>query len=65
MDDFVRRTKPMELSKDTLKELPKNVIVPNYDRSALRPGILHIGVGIFTCAPSWYLHRSDAAWRSA
>ena len=48
----------MELSKETLKELPQNVIVPNYDRSALRPGILHIGVGNFHRAhQAWYLHR--------
>ena len=58
MDDFVRRTKPMELSNDTLNELPQNIIVPNYDRSALRPGIIHIGVGNFHRAhQAWYLHR--------
>ena len=32
MDDFVRRTKLMELSNGTLNELPQNIIVPNYDR---------------------------------
>lgn len=58
MDDFVRRTKPMKLSNDTLNELPQNVIVPNYERSSLRPGIIHVGVGNFHRAhQAWYLHR--------
>ena len=58
MDDFVRGTRLMKLSNDTLNELPRNVIVPNYDRSALRPGIIHVGVGNFHRAhQAWYLHR--------
>ena len=58
MNDFVRRTKLMELSNDTLNELPRNIIVPNYDRSALRAGIVHVGVGNFHRAhQAWYLHR--------
>lgn len=58
MDDFVRGTRLMKLSNDTLNELPHNVIVPNYDRSALRPGIIHVGVGNFHRAhQAWYLHR--------
>ena len=41
------------------KNLPKfNVIKPQYDRSKLTPGIVHIGVGNFHRAHlSWYLHR--------
>ena len=31
---------------------------PHYDRSGLRPGIVHIGVGNFHRAhQAWYLHR--------
>ncbi|WP_136659800.1 mannitol dehydrogenase family protein [Nitratireductor sp. XY-223] len=37
----------VKLTQDTLGELPQNVAVPAYDRSALTPGILHIGVGNF------------------
>ena len=37
----------VKLTQDTLDELPQNVAVPAYDRSALTPGILHIGVGNF------------------
>ena len=41
------------------KNLPKfNIIKPQYDRSELSPGIVHIGVGNFHRAHlSWYLHR--------
>ena len=41
------------------KNLPKfNIIKPQYDRSKLTPGIVHIGVGNFHRAHlSWYLHR--------
>ncbi|PWW20890.1 fructuronate reductase/mannitol 2-dehydrogenase [Geodermatophilus normandii] len=35
------------LSDRTLRDLPPEVSVPTYDRSALRPGIVHIGVGGF------------------
>ena len=48
----------MKLSNDTLPDLPKDVLRPNYDRAALTAGILHIGVGNFHRAhQSWYLHR--------
>lgn len=48
----------MKLSNETLSELPEHVLVPNYDRAALTPGILHIGVGNFHRAhQAWYLHR--------
>ncbi len=35
------------LSDRTLGDLPSDVSVPTYDRAALRPGIVHIGVGGF------------------
>ncbi|SDC98421.1 fructuronate reductase [Geodermatophilus telluris] len=35
------------LSDRTLRDLPPEVSVPAYDRAALRPGIVHIGVGGF------------------
>lgn len=46
------------LSDGTLKRLPSNVARPQYDRSALTPGIVHIGLGNFHRAhQGWYLHR--------
>ncbi|MEM7525101.1 MAG: mannitol dehydrogenase family protein [Pseudomonadota bacterium] len=48
----------MKLSSAALTELPEAIRVPNYDRSALTPGIVHIGLGNFHRAhQSWYLHR--------
>lgn len=41
------------LSNSVLQELPSHVARPTYDRSALRAGILHLGVGAF--------HRSHQA----
>lgn len=38
---------PIHLSDATLDRLPSGVGVPAYDRSALRPGIVHFGVGGF------------------
>ncbi|MPV38031.1 mannitol dehydrogenase family protein [Georgenia subflava] len=37
----------MELSNATLPQVPARVTVPSYDRSQLRTGIVHIGVGHF------------------
>jgi fructuronate reductase/mannitol 2-dehydrogenase len=37
----------VHLSDRTLADLPPEVSVPTYDRAALRPGIVHIGVGGF------------------
>lgn len=37
----------MQLSQQTLDKLDPRIAVPRYDRSALRPGILHIGLGNF------------------
>ena len=46
------------LSEATLPALPAEVARPRYDRAALRPGIVHIGVGNFHRAhQAWYLHR--------
>ncbi len=46
------------LSEASLGALPPNVLVPRYDRSALTPGIVHIGLGNFHRAhQAWYLHR--------
>ena len=38
---------PVRLSLANLDRLPGNVTGPDYDRSSLSPGILHIGVGNF------------------
>src|ERR1700712_1784927 len=38
---------PLPLREETLGDLPQSVSVPEYDRSALRQGIVHIGVGGF------------------
>src|SRR3712207_6299278 len=35
------------LSDRTLRDLPPEVSTPTYDRAALRPGVVHIGVGGF------------------
>ena len=35
------------LSNGTLKQLQADIVVPNYDRDALKAGILHIGIGNF------------------
>jgi mannitol 2-dehydrogenase len=41
-----------------LVQLPAHVLRPNYDRSALTPGIVHIGLGNFHRGhQAWYLHR--------
>ena len=47
-----------QLSNKTLADLGPEVRVPAYDRSALRAGIVHIGLGNFHRAhQAWYLHR--------
>ena len=49
---------PVRLSAATLDRLPRGVPVPQYDRAALTPGIVHIGLGNFHRAhQAWYLHR--------
>ncbi|MTH79713.1 mannitol dehydrogenase family protein [Paracoccus aestuariivivens] len=46
------------LCNATLADLDPSILRPQYDRRALRPGIVHIGLGNFHRAhQSWYLHR--------
>ena len=48
----------MKLSNETLSNLPEGIDRPNYDRSSLTPGIVHIGLGNFHRGhQAWYLHR--------
>ena len=49
---------PVKLCQAALKNLPAGIKAPAYDRSALTPGIVHIGLGNFHRAhQAWYLHR--------
>ena len=48
----------IKLNDANLTTLPHSIKRPTYDRSALKPGIVHIGVGNFHRAhQAWYLHR--------
>jgi len=48
----------VRLSDATLADLPDGITRPTYDRAALTPGIVHIGLGNFHRAhQAWYLHR--------
>ncbi len=48
----------IKLSDGTLSELPTTIARPTYDRTALTPGIVHIGLGNFHRGhQAWYLHR--------
>jgi mannitol 2-dehydrogenase len=48
----------LQLSNQTLTQLPTSVARPNYDRAGLSAGIVHIGLGNFHRAhQAWYLHR--------
>ena len=48
----------IRLSNATLNDLPETIARPGYDRAALTPGIVHIGLGNFHRAhQAWYLHR--------
>lgn len=48
----------MKLSNALLADLPDGIGRPTYRRSALTPGIVHIGLGNFHRAhQAWYLHR--------
>lgn len=52
MDELIR------LCEANLDRLPDGILRPTYDRSALRPGIVHIGLGNFHRAhQAWFLHR--------
>lgn len=49
---------PINLNLANLHTLPNDIVRPTYDRTRLRAGILHIGVGNFHRAhQAWYLHR--------
>ena len=46
------------LSQLALGDLPERIRIPGYDRSTLRAGIVHIGLGNFHRAhQAWHLHR--------
>ncbi|MGH1466229.1 MAG: mannitol dehydrogenase family protein [Cognatishimia sp.] len=48
----------MKLAIETLSSLPDAVLRPQYISAALKPGIVHIGLGNFHRAhQAWYLHR--------
>ncbi|WP_425040999.1 mannitol dehydrogenase family protein [Primorskyibacter sp. S187A] len=58
MDDHFQGTKTMKLNNANLPNLPEGILRPTYDRSALRAGIVHIGLGNFHRGhQAWYLHR--------
>jgi mannitol 2-dehydrogenase len=58
MTDVKVHEKPIKISNSTLDDLPAFVERPNYDRSNLKAGIVHIGLGNFHRAhQAWYLHR--------
>lgn len=48
----------IQLCEANLPKIRKDVSLPAYDRAALTPGIVHIGVGNFHRAhQAWYLHK--------
>ncbi|HET6520170.1 MAG TPA: mannitol dehydrogenase family protein [Geminicoccaceae bacterium] len=57
----------MRLSERTLTQLPPEVARPGYDRRAVRPGIVHLGIGAFHRAhqavyTEALLARGDPRW---
>lgn len=58
MSDLKTKSDLVQLCDAQLSEIPGTVLKPGYDRSALTPGIVHIGLGNFHRAhQAWYLHR--------
>ena len=58
MTDIKAHEKLIMISNANLDHLPAFVKRPNYDRSKLTAGIVHIGLGNFHRAhQAWYLHR--------
>lgn len=52
------KSAPVLLRNANLDDLPKGVLRPTYDRRALTPGIVHIGMGNFHRGhQAWYVHR--------
>ncbi|MGR3723846.1 mannitol dehydrogenase family protein [Abyssibius alkaniclasticus] len=48
----------ISLSNASLGAVPDGILRPNYDRTKLKAGIVHIGLGNFHRAhQAWYLHR--------
>jgi len=47
MTPMARANKPVRLRRDNLAELPAEVKMPRYRPDALKPGIVHIGLGSF------------------
>ena len=48
----------IHLSESVLNDLPTQIKRPTYDRSTLKPGIVHIGLGNFQRAhQAWYLQQ--------
>lgn len=48
----------MTLCNENLPRLDRDILRPDYDREAITPGIVHIGLGNFHRAhQAWYLHR--------
>ncbi|WP_407494930.1 mannitol dehydrogenase family protein [Pseudooceanicola sp. MF1-13] len=58
MDELTQKDTALPLSDASLTQLPTQIQTPRYDRQAVTPGIVHIGVGNFHRAhQAWYLHR--------
>lgn len=58
MSEQEQKHDPIKLCDATLADLPADVARPHYDRTALTPGIVHVGLGNFHRAhQAWYLHR--------
>lgn len=58
MNQQAQKTPMIKLSDKSLDGLPDTVGRPAYNRAALSPGIVHVGVGNFHRAhQAWYLHR--------
>jgi len=56
--DKLKERSIQSLGQGTIGDLPADIKVPVYDRAALRPGIVHIGLGNFHRAhQAWYTHR--------
>jgi mannitol 2-dehydrogenase len=58
---------PQRLNNSSLHKLPGSVSVPDYARSGISPGIVHVGVGNFHRAHEAYytdqlLNKGESAW---
>lgn len=58
MENTLDTATPVALCQASLARVPAHIARPNYDRTALTPGIVHIGLGNFHRAhQAWYLHQ--------